>query len=103
MTQLLLDHGVAVDMRTQDTHDSPTALHASLDMGLVCVSLFLLMAGADPASVDKSGNTPFFTIARQLLQVCFCQRQLMLLLCLYFHDTKFLVQPLDSFTHTLVC
>ena len=68
MMQLLLDHSACVDSWSVSEFSS-TALHVSLDSGLVCTSLFLLMAGADPTIPNKNGNTPFYTISWQLLQV----------------------------------
>ena len=46
-----------------------SALHASLSAGLVCSSLFLLMAGADPGLPGKDGHTAMYSIITQLLQV----------------------------------
>ena len=73
--QLLLDHGAHADSHKvkEKYYDQShrTALHVCLDDGLVCLALFLLMAGADPTIPDKNGNTPFYTIVHQLLQVIF--------------------------------
>ena len=89
--QELLDHGAYVDSYAINEESASTftstALHVSLDLGLVCFSLFLLMAGADPTIPDKNGNTPFYTIAQQLLQVIIVL-VIFLVSCIHF-DSKY--------------
>ena len=99
--QELLDHGAYVDSYAINEESvslfTSTALHVSLDLGLVCLSLFLLMAGADPMLPDKNGNTPFYTIAQQLLQVIIVLVDFYLLVsCVRFHS-KYQYIPTSEF------
>ncbi len=46
-----------------------TPLHGALNSGLVCLSMYLLQAGADPEIPSNSGHTAMYTIIYQLVKV----------------------------------